>query len=72
MAEEVTEELKERMVAFFKEKNKKMTTRDVAKGMDLDHKLVKEAIRELVNEGTLEFVSFGGATFVQIPEKRQA
>ncbi len=69
MAEEVTEELKERVVAFFKEKGKQMTTRDVAKGLNLDHKLVKDVIRELVNEGTLEFVSFGGATFIQLPKK---
>ena len=68
MAGEVTEELKEQIVAFFEKKNKKMTTRDVAKGLKLDHKLVKNAIRELVNAGTLEFVSFGGATFIKLPE----
>ncbi|MGQ9584012.1 MAG: dissimilatory sulfite reductase D family protein [Anaerolineae bacterium] len=68
MAGEVTEELKAQIVEFFKKKDRKMTTRDVAKGMGLDHKLVKDAIRELVNAGTLEFTSFGGATFIQIPK----
>lgn len=68
MAGEVTDELKEQVVAFFKKRDKRMTTRDVAKGMKLDHRLVKQVIRELVNEGTLEFTSFGGATFIQVPK----
>jgi len=68
MAGEVTEELKEQVVAFFEKKDKKMTTRDVAKGIKLDHKLVKNVIRELVNVGTLEFVSFGGTTFIKLPD----
>jgi len=68
MAGEVTEELKEQVVAFFEKKDKKMTTRDVAKGLKLDHKLVKNVIRELVNVGTLEFVSFGGTTFIKLPD----
>jgi len=68
MAGEVTEELKEQVVAFFEKKDKQMTTRDVAKGLKLDHKLVKNVIRELVNVGTLEFVSFGGATFIKLPD----
>ena len=68
MAGEVTEELKEQVVEFFEKKNKKMSTRDVAKGLKLEKKLVKNVIRELVNSGTLEFVSFGGTTFIQLPE----
>jgi predicted ArsR family transcriptional regulator len=68
MAEEVTEELKERIVAFFKQKNKMMTSRDVAKGLELDHHTAKQALTELVNAGTLEFTSFGGATFIKLPD----
>ncbi|MEW5871848.1 MAG: dissimilatory sulfite reductase D family protein [Chloroflexota bacterium] len=68
MADEVTEELKTQIFEFFKQKNKMLTSRDVANGLGLDHRLTKKALTELVNEGTLEFTSFGGATFIKIPE----
>jgi DNA-binding transcriptional regulator YhcF (GntR family) len=69
MAEEVTEELKTQIVQFFEAKGKMMTSRDVAKGLNLDHHTAKKALTELVNAGTLEFTSFGGATFIKLPEK---
>jgi Mn-dependent DtxR family transcriptional regulator len=69
MAEEVTEELKTQIVQFFEAKGKMMTSRDVAKGLNLDHHMAKKALTELVNAGTLEFTSFGGATFIKLPEK---
>jgi len=68
MSDEVTEELKDQVVEFFKQKGKMMTHRDVAKGLDLDQKLVKKALTELINAGTLEFTSFGGATFIKLPD----
>jgi len=45
-----------------------LTHRDVASGLSLDHKLCKKALTELVNAGTLEFTSFGGATFIKLPD----
>jgi Mn-dependent DtxR family transcriptional regulator len=68
MSTEVTGELKEQILEFFKKKNKMMTSRDVAKGLDLDHRTVKKALTDLVNEGTLEFTSYGGATFIKLPD----
>jgi Mn-dependent DtxR family transcriptional regulator len=68
MSEEVSEELKTKIVEFFKQKGKMMTSRDVAKGLDLENRLAKKALSELVNEGTLEFTSYGGATFIKLPE----
>ncbi|MCL4300516.1 MAG: dissimilatory sulfite reductase D family protein [Anaerolineae bacterium] len=68
MAEEVTEELKTQVVEFFKKKNKMMTSRDVAAGLSLDNRLAKKVLTELVNTGTLEFTSYGGATFIKLPE----
>ena len=68
MSDEVTEELKNQVVDYFKQKGKMMTHRDVAKGLNLDQKLVKKALTELVNAGTLEFTSFGGATFIKLPD----
>ena len=64
----MSEEMKIQILEFFKQKNKMLTSRDVANGLDLEHKDVKKAITELVNEGALEFTSFGGATFIKIPE----
>ena len=68
MSNEVTEELKEQVVEFFKQKGKMMTHRDVAKGLDIEPRMAKKALTELVNAGTLEFTSFGGATFIKIPD----
>jgi predicted ArsR family transcriptional regulator len=66
---EATEELKTQVVEFFKKKNKMMTHRDVTKGLGLDTRTAKKVLKELVNEGTLEFTSFGGATFIKLPEE---
>ena len=66
---EVTEELKTQIVDFFKAKNKMLTSRDVANGLGVENHRVKKAITELVNAGTLEFTSFGGATFIKLPEE---
>ena len=68
MSDEVTEELKDQIVEYFKQKGKMMTHRDVAKGLDLDQKLVKKALTELINAGILEFTSYGGATFIKLPD----
>lgn len=65
---DVTEELKTQIVEFFKEKNKMMTHKDVAKALEIDNRLAKKAITDLINAGTLEFTSFGGATFIKLPE----
>ena len=68
MAEPITEELKAQIVEFFKQKKKMMTSRDVAAGLKLDHATAKKALSELVQAGTLEFTSFGGATFIKLPD----
>ena len=68
MSDEVTEELKDQVVEFFKQKGKMMTHRDVAKGLNIEQKAAKKALTELVNAGTLEFTSFGGATFIKLPD----
>jgi predicted transcriptional regulator len=68
MDEVVTEELKNQIVEYFRQKKKMMNHREVANGLGLDQKLVKKALTELVNAGTLEFTSFGGATFIKLPD----
>jgi predicted ArsR family transcriptional regulator len=68
MSDEVTEELKDQVVEFFKQKGKMMTHRDVAKGLGIEQKLAKKVLTELVNAERLEFTSFGGATFIKLPD----
>ncbi len=68
MSDMPMEELKVKVLEYFKAKGKMMTSRDVAKGLDLENRLVKLILTELVNEGTLEFTSYGGATFIKLPE----
>lgn len=68
MSDEVTEELKEQVVEFFKKKGKMMTHRDVAKGLGIEQKVAKKVLRVLINAGTLEFTSYGGATFIKLPD----
>ncbi len=68
MSDQTMEDLKAQIVEFFKQKNKMMTSRDVANGLGLENRTVKKALTELVNEGTLEFTSYGGATFIKLPD----
>jgi DNA-binding transcriptional regulator YhcF (GntR family) len=68
MTDQTMEDIKAQIVEFFKKKGKMLTSRDVAKGLELDSRTVKSALTELVNAGTLEFTSFGGATFIKLPD----
>jgi hypothetical protein len=68
MAVEVTDEIKTKILEFFQLKRKMLTTRDIAAGTGLENRVVKLAVTDLVNAGTLEFTSFGGATFIKLPE----
>jgi predicted ArsR family transcriptional regulator len=63
------EELKHQILEFFKQKKKMLTSRDVANGLGLENRVVKKALTDLVNAGTLEFTSFGGATFIKLPDE---
>lgn len=63
------EALQEKIVEYFKSKNKMLTSRDVAKSLNVEHRLVKKALTELINAGTLEFTSYGGATFIKLPDE---
>ena len=65
---EVTQELEQRTLEFFKKKNKMLTSRDVATGLGIENSLAKKVITALVNDGRLEFTSFGGATFIKLPD----
>jgi len=66
MSDEVTVELKDQIMEFFRQKNKMLSSRDVANGLGVEHRIIKKAITDLVNDELLEFTSFGGATFIKI------
>ena len=68
MPDEITQELKDQVVEFFRQKGKMLTSRDVAGALGLDSRSSKKVLTELVNEGVLEFTSFGGATFIKLTE----
>lgn len=68
MTDQTMEDLKAQIVEFFKQKGKMMTSRDVAKGLGIENRTAKSALTELVNAGTLEFTSYGGATFIKLPD----
>jgi len=68
MTDQTMEDLKAQIVEFFKKKGKMMTSRDVAKGLGIENRTAKSALTELVNAGTLEFTSYGGATFIKLPD----
>ena len=67
---EVNEELVLKILEFFKKKNKMLTSRDVASGLGIEHSVAKKAITVLINDGRLEFTSFGGATFIKLPDSK--
>ena len=62
-------ELKDQIVEYFTKKSKMMTHRDVAKGLGISPRQAKKVLTELINAGTLEFTSFGGATFIKLPDE---
>ncbi len=60
------DELRAKIIEYVKNSRKKIGARDIADGLGLEHRVVKKAITEMVNDGTLEFESFGGATFIKL------
>jgi DNA-binding GntR family transcriptional regulator len=62
----VDEELRTRIIDLLNKSKKKIGAREIADGLGLEHRVVKKAISEMANDGTLEFESFGGATFIKL------
>ena len=60
------EELKAQIIEYVRNAKKKIGAREIADGVGADHRTAKKALSELVNAGTLEFESFGGATFIKL------
>ena len=66
-------ELKQKVVEFFQEKSKgekkKFYIKDVIKGLPgEDRHAIQEAVKELIDEGTLKYWSSGSTTYLMLPE----
>jgi len=55
-------------MVLFRQKAKMMTSRDVARELKLDHRAARQVLTDLINDGQLEFTSFGGATFIKMAQ----
>jgi len=62
------EELKARILEYVRNSKKKIGARQIAEGLELELRTTKKVLSEMVNDGTLEFESFGGATFIKVGE----
>jgi Mn-dependent DtxR family transcriptional regulator len=67
----VTEDIKNQIVEYLKKVKRSVTSRDIAKALKLEKKVVDKAVNELVNEGRIEWVSFGGETRIKLPESAE-
>ncbi len=66
-------ELKQKVVQFFQEKSKgekkKFYIKDVIKGLpDEDRHAIQDAVKELIDDGTLKYWSSGSTTYLMLPE----
>lgn len=65
---EVTEEIKNQIIEYLNKVKRSVTSRDIAKALKLEKKIVDKAVNELVSEGKIEWISFGGETRIKLPE----
>lgn len=67
-SDDTTGDLKAQVMVLFRQKAKMMTSRDVARELKLDHRAARQVLTDLINDGQLEFTSFGGATFIKMAQ----
>jgi len=66
-------ETKQKVLTFFQEKSKgekkKFYIKDVVKGLPSeDRHAIQDAVKELLDEGTLKYWSSGSTTYLMLPE----
>jgi Mn-dependent DtxR family transcriptional regulator len=62
------EEVKQKIVQQL-QRVKQAASRDIAKATKIDKHTVDKAITELINDGTLIYVNYGGVTYVALASK---
>ena len=67
----MSEEIKKQIMDLVANAKRMLSARDIARsrGIEADPAVIKKLITELVNEGKLEYASYGGATFLKIAGK---
>jgi hypothetical protein len=67
----VSEELKNQIMDLVRNSKRMLSARDIARsrGIEADPAVIKKLITELVNEGKLEYTSYGGTSFLKIAGK---
>jgi len=67
----VSEEIKKQILEHVTNSKRMLSARDIARsrGIEAEPAVIKKLITELVNEGKLEYTSYGGATFLKIAGK---
>ncbi|HPU30194.1 MAG TPA: hypothetical protein PLM71_07720 [Syntrophorhabdaceae bacterium] len=66
MQEEITEELKNKIIEYLKTVSK-AKNKEVARAIDADKHIVDKAIAELSKEGKIEYI-YLGASFIKLKE----
>jgi len=66
LADEVSNELKEKVIQYLKTVSK-AKNKEVAKAVDADKHLVDKAITELSKEGKIEYI-YLGASFIKLKD----
>lgn len=62
------EELKEKIMEHMRKVQKMQSSRDIAKAIGVKKAEVDKATTELLREGQLEYASFGGFSYLKLPE----
>jgi Mn-dependent DtxR family transcriptional regulator len=62
------EEVKQKIIQHL-QRVKQAPNRDIAKAAKIDKHLIDKTITELINDGTLMYVNYGGVTYVAIASK---
>ena len=67
----MSEELKKQIIDTIMNSKRMLSARDIARsrGIEAEPAVIKKLITELVNEGKLEYTSYGGASFLKIAGK---
>jgi Mn-dependent DtxR family transcriptional regulator len=68
MTTPTTEDVNQKIVQHL-QRVKQAANRDIAKATKIDKHVVDKAIVELINNGTLMYVNYGGVTYVALSSK---
>ena len=65
------DEVKQKIIQHL-QRMKQAPNRDISKVTKIDKRLIDKTITELINDGTLMYVNYGGVTYVALASKTDA